>query len=118
MSQGIATALLVALGASTGTALAADPTPGRLLASQCSQCHGTDGNAISGIPALAGKSANSILKQLRRDMRSTATPKSIMDLQARGYSDEQLRLIAERFAAQPRSPTRPVHRHQRTRSVP
>lgn len=102
MSQGIAAALLVALGASTGTALAADPTPGRLLASQCSQCHGTDGNAISGIPALAGKSANSILKQLQ-NMHSTATPRSIMDLQARGYSDEQLRLIAEYFAAQPRT---------------
>lgn len=101
-SQGIATALLVALGVSSGAVLAADPTPGRLLASQCSQCHGTDGKAISGIPALAGKSANSMLKQLQ-NMRSTATPKSIMDLQARGYSDEQLRLIAEYFAAQPRS---------------
>lgn len=101
-SQGIATALLVVLGASTGTALAADPTPGRLLASQCSQCHGTDGNAISGIPALAGKSANSIIKQLA-NMRSTRTPNSIMDLQARGYSDEQIRLIAEYFASQPRS---------------
>lgn len=100
-SYGIATTLLVVLGASTGTTLAADPTPGRLLASQCSQCHGTDGKALSGIPALAGKSANSILKQLQ-NMRSTATPKSIMDLQARGYSEEQLRLIAEYFAAQPR----------------
>ena len=57
---------------------------------------------ISGIPALAGKSANSIVKQLN-NMRTTKNPTSIMDFQARGYSEEQLRLIAEYFAAQPRT---------------
>lgn len=101
MSQGIATALLVALGASTGTALAADPTPGRLLASQCAQCHGTDGYAVSGFESLAGESVEEIINEFR-EMRARTTP-DIMDLQARGYTDEQVRLIAEFFAAQPRT---------------
>ena len=100
-SQGIAAALLVALGATSGAALAADPGAGRLLASQCAQCHGTDGRAISGFPSLAGMSANTIYKKMM-NMRSTANPKGIMDYQARIYTDEQIRLIAEYFAAQPR----------------
>lgn len=100
-SQGIAAALLVALGTSSGAVLAADPAAGRLLASQCAQCHGTDGYAVSGFPSLAGKSANSIYKQMM-NMRSTSNPKGIMDYQARIYTEEQIRLIAEYFAAQKR----------------
>lgn len=100
MSPGTAAALLVALGAASGPALA-DPAAGRLLAAQCAQCHGTDGRAVSGFPSLAGKSANSIYKQMM-NMRSTSNPKSIMDYQARIYTEEQIWLIAEYFAAQKR----------------
>jgi cytochrome subunit of sulfide dehydrogenase len=101
-SQKIATALLAALGAAASTsAPAADPMAGRLLASQCAQCHGTDGHAVSGFESLAGESVEEIIKEFR-EMRADTTP-DIMDLQARGYTDEQVRLIAEFFAAQPRS---------------
>lgn len=98
-SRRIATVLLVTLGVSTSAAVA-DPTAGRLLASQCAQCHGTDGYAVSGFESLAGESVREIVEEFK-EMHADKTP-DIMDLQARGYTDEQVRLIAEFFAAQPR----------------
>lgn len=100
VSHRVATALLIALGVSV-PASAADPAAGRLLASQCAQCHGTDGHAVSGFESLAGESADEIFKELK-EMQADTTP-DIMDLQARGYTDAQIRLIGEFFAAQPRS---------------
>ncbi|MDY0071017.1 MAG: hypothetical protein RBR77_00025 [Thauera sp.] len=50
---------------------------------------------------LAGRQADQLLRQLiafRRGERSA----TIMDQISRGYDEEQLRLIAEWFAAQPR----------------
>ncbi len=66
--------------------------PGRLLASQCAQCHGTDGNAVSGFESIAGE--DDIYGELL-EMKRKRVPESIMDRQARGYTDEQLRLIAD-----------------------
>ena len=99
VSHRVATALLIALGVSV-PASAADPAAGRLLASQCAQCHGTDGYAVSGFESLAGESVSEIISEFR-EMHRDLTP-DIMDLQARGYTDEEVRLIAEFFAAQPR----------------
>lgn len=93
--------LLGALALGTGPALA-DPPPGRLLASQCSQCHGTNGNAVSGFESLAGESASELYNDLI-EMKYRSVPEGIMDLQARGYTDEQLRLISNYFATQPRT---------------
>ena len=51
--------VLLAAAAISGTAIAsssvaqADPTLDRLLASQCAQCHGTDGRAVGDIDSLA-----------------------------------------------------------------
>jgi cytochrome subunit of sulfide dehydrogenase len=93
--------LLGALALGTSPALA-DPPPGRLLASQCSQCHGTNGIAVSGFESLAGESASEMYNELI-EMKYRSVPEGIMDLQARGYTDEQLRLISNYFAAQPRT---------------
>ena len=72
--------------------------PGRLLASQCAQCHGTDG-AGPGFDELAGKSASELFDELV-EMKHRRI-EGIMDRQARGYTDEQLRLIADSLSAQP-----------------
>jgi sulfide dehydrogenase cytochrome subunit len=80
-----------------GAVQAQDPAalvspPGRLLASQCAQCHGTDGNAVSGFESIAGE--DDIYGELM-EMKRKSVPESIMDRQARGYTDEQIRLIAD-----------------------
>lgn len=77
-------------------ALYASPPPGRLLASQCAQCHGTDGYG-PGFDELAGK--NDLYGDLI-DMKYRPV-ETIMDRQARGYTDDQLSLIADYFASLP-----------------
>ena len=80
-----------------GTALA--QPAGKQLAAQCAQCHGTNGSG--GFLQLAGRNAGSLYKQLLR-MKARTTPQSIMDLQARGYTDAQLWAISEYFSLQPK----------------
>lgn len=83
----------LAIGAVLGSTPAfAQRPPGRLLAAQCAQCHGTDGQG-PGFDELAGKSANELYNDLR-EMKLRPV-EGIMDRQARGYTDQQLRLIAD-----------------------
>jgi sulfide dehydrogenase cytochrome subunit len=79
-------------------AFADPPPPGRLLAAQCAQCHGTSG--VGGFEELAGRDARSLYNDLI-EMKYRRETESIMDLAARGYTDAQLRLIADWLAAQP-----------------
>jgi cytochrome c553 len=51
--------------------------PGRLLASNCFQCHGTNGNAVGDMEELAGEDADDILEELR-EMRARAANTNIM----------------------------------------
>lgn len=71
--------------------------PGRLLASNCFQCHGTDGKG--GFERLAGMSSREIYNEMR-EMKAENKPGDIMNRHAAGYTDAQLKLIADYFAAQ------------------
>ncbi|MCC6706964.1 MAG: c-type cytochrome [Gammaproteobacteria bacterium] len=93
----IAAAIALACLAS-GNAAAAPPA-GRLLAAQCAQCHGTGGSG-RGFDELAGESAQELYSELR-EMKFHTRIESIMDRQARGYTDQQLRAIADYFASLP-----------------
>ena len=94
---------LAAIGllAFAGASHAADPNLGRNLAATCANCHGTNGNAVkgSGIDALAGMPKDKTLQKLA-DFKSGDKPASIMHQIAKGYTEEQLDLIATYFAAQ------------------
>ncbi len=79
--------------------LNATTPPGRLLAAQCAQCHGTNGQAVSGFESISGKNANEMYKELLE--MSRRRPETIMDLQARAYTPLQLRLIAHYLASLP-----------------
>lgn len=70
------------------------PPTGRLLASNCFQCHGTNGSG--GIEKIAGKSASEIVKELK-EMQQKSPPK-MMDMHARGYTDAEINLIANYLA--------------------
>lgn len=82
-------------------ALAADPFIARSLAATCANCHGTNGKSVpgSGIEALDGVPKDKILQKLA-DFRSGDKPATIMHQIAKGYTDEQLDLIAAYFAKQ------------------
>ncbi|MBK8899446.1 MAG: cytochrome C [Candidatus Competibacteraceae bacterium] len=73
------------------------PPAGRLLASQCAQCHGTNGQAVGDIDSLRGESAQEIYEEVLEMKYSTKT-NDIMHRQAKGYTDAQIRLIADYYA--------------------
>ncbi len=60
---------------------------GRLLASNCFQCHGTEGT--SGFEQIRGKSANELIEYQRKP-----AAQNIMAAHAQGYTTDQLRKIA------------------------
>ena len=76
------------------------------MAASCNTCHGTGGNSVGGIPpSLAGR--NSVeLFQTMKDFQSGKRPATIMHQQAKGYTDQQLQLIAAYFAALKPAPAR------------
>lgn len=78
---------------------AADPKYARSLAATCFTCHGTDGRSVGGVPpSLAGQNKDYLLKQMQ-EFRDGKRPATIMHQHAKGYTDEQLNLIAAYFAA-------------------
>lgn len=86
------TAALLALRA---TAQTTNPPEGRLLASNCFQCHGTDGR--SGFEEINGKSSTEIyskLKEMQRKQPGTGDW-DIMVPHAKGYTDAQLLKISQ-----------------------
>jgi cytochrome c553 len=90
--------VLLALLPGIGLAqVAGTPPTGRLLASNCFQCHGTDGQAVSGFEKLAGMSARE-LKEEMAEMR-LENEGDIMGAHAAAYSDEQIAAIAAYFAS-------------------
>ncbi len=72
---------------------------GRNLAATCANCHGTNGQARGDSKPLAGVSAEKIVAAIA-DFKSGAQPATIMHQIAKGYTDDQIQLIAAYFAAQ------------------
>ncbi len=93
-------AALTVLTALTSTwAQAQDANLARNLAATCANCHGTNGNARGDMKPLAGVSADKTIAMLA-DYKSGNQPATIMHQISKGYTDEQIKLIAAFFAAQ------------------
>jgi sulfide dehydrogenase cytochrome subunit len=71
------------------------------LAATCANCHGTAGKGIpnGSIPNLAGLKNDYFVEQMLAFKSGTRTA-TIMHQLAKGYSDEQIRLLASYFASQ------------------
>lgn len=76
----------------------ASDTRAFMLAASCFGCHGTDGKSTGSIPALHGKSRNFIVTALQ-EYKTDASQGTVMNRLAKGYSDEEIELIGEWFAA-------------------
>jgi cytochrome c553 len=79
-------------------AAADDPTVNRMLAAQCAQCHGTEGQAVGDMDGLADEGFKDLYEDMM-DMRSEDRPGDIMDHQALGYTEDQIRRIATYYAS-------------------
>ena len=82
-------------------ALAQDDTQGRYLAANCANCHGTDGRSAGGggMPGLAGLSRTYMIEQMKA-FRDGGRKATIMHQLAKGYTDEQIALMADFFSKQ------------------
>lgn len=71
------------------------------LAATCSNCHGTAGKGIpnGSIPKLAGLKNDYFVEQMQA-FKSGTRSATIMHQLAKGYSDEQIRVLANYFANQ------------------
>ena len=87
---------IIALGAS---ALAGAQESGqiRLLASNCANCHGTDGRSQGGMPALAGLPKPYIVEQMA-EFKSGKRAATIMHQLAKGYTDAEINALATYFS--------------------
>jgi sulfide dehydrogenase cytochrome subunit len=71
--------------------------PGRVLASNCFQCHGTNGYA--GELKIGEQSASSIISDIN-EMKTKDPRANIMNVHARAYTAEEIKLIANYISQQ------------------
>jgi sulfide dehydrogenase cytochrome subunit len=78
---------------------AQDSMLGRNLAATCANCHGTNGVSKGEVASLAGLPAERIVASMAA-FKSGALPATVMHQIAKGYTDDQIKLMAAYFAAQ------------------
>jgi cytochrome c553 len=97
ISLGLAAALTAC--AVLAFAQSGNPNLARDLAATCANCHGTNGQSVGEVEPLAGKSKEELVRKLQA-FKTGATPATIMQQLAKGFTDEQIDLVAGWFAAQ------------------
>jgi sulfide dehydrogenase cytochrome subunit len=97
MMLGLALALINNVSADTGP----QTLYTRSLAATCANCHGTVGKSIKdpAVPGLAGRPSAYIVEQMNAFKTGTREA-TIMHQIAKGYSDEQIKQMADYFASQ------------------
>ncbi|RZI97959.1 MAG: cytochrome C [Rubrivivax sp.] len=98
------TALLLAMAAAAQPP-DAQMQQARSLAATCANCHGTQGRAKGDMKPLAGMRADTMLAMLA-DFKNGNQPATVMHQITKGYTEKQLRLIAQYLAAQAPAPAR------------
>jgi sulfide dehydrogenase cytochrome subunit len=81
-----------------GLPAAAEDPRADMLAGSCAACHGTDGQSPGSIPAIAGISAEDMVRLLQAYRSGEATG-TVMNRIARGFTDEEIIALAAHFAA-------------------
>jgi sulfide dehydrogenase cytochrome subunit len=71
------------------------------LAATCANCHGTQGKSVKdpSVPGLAGRPSAYIIEQMQAFKTGTREA-TIMPQIAKGYTDEQVKQMADYFASQ------------------
>jgi cytochrome c553 len=97
----LVTSALIGLSHWSGLSIAqktADQLYERGLAATCANCHGTDGKGLpsAGMPLINTLTSEQMLTQLKA-YKSGAREGTILPQLAKGYSDEQLEIIANQL---------------------
>lgn len=89
--------LLGALLASSG-AQAESPSRVQMIANACAVCHGTDGRGSKKIPKLRGELEIKDFVLTMKGFKTGEEKSTLMDRIAKGFTDEDIELLAEYFA--------------------
>jgi len=96
---------MVVLAASSATYASGDSKEApeahaaRVTAASCAACHSTNGNSVSKMPSLAGRSKDILIKSMQ-DFKQGWTDSTVMHQLMQGYTDEQIESVAEYFSKQ------------------
>lgn len=80
------------------TAAVAQTPTAAVLAAPCASCHGTGGASAGAIPSIDRLDAAAIVARMRA-FRSAGTEVTIMNRIAKGYTDLEIELLSQYFAA-------------------
>ncbi len=80
----------------SGVSLAADYRPA-MLANPCAGCHGTDGASPGSIPSIKGLPSSYLISAMKA-FKSEKRKATVMNRIAKGYTDEEIELMAKHFA--------------------
>jgi cytochrome c553 len=94
-----ASIVLLAIAAMSAHAQSPDASIARSLAATCANCHGTAGHAQGAVPPLAGQPKADIIQKMN-DFRDGKRQATIMHQLAKGYTPQQIELMAGWFAEQ------------------
>lgn len=73
----------------------------RAWAATCSSCHGPGGRSVGAIPPIAGRDAAETLRILLEFKNDQLPAATLMPQHAKGYTDEELRRIAQYLSTLP-----------------
>ena len=92
---------LALLASSAGLAQASGlpQTPPPYFAANCANCHGTDGKSAAAMPGIAGKD-KAWLEEVLKAYKQGTRPATIMHQLAKGYTDEEIAILADYFSRQ------------------
>ncbi|HUQ74018.1 MAG TPA: c-type cytochrome [Burkholderiales bacterium] len=81
---------------------AQDSPAARTLAATCASCHGSEGRSVTKeVASLAGLPREHITSSMKA-FRDGSRPATVMHQIAKGYSDQQIDLMADYFSRRPR----------------
>ncbi len=76
--------------------VAANDLKSSLLASSCAACHGTNGHSVGGLPSLSGLAPEYFIEQMQQ-FSSGQRMSTVMSHHARGYTKQEVKLMAKYF---------------------
>lgn len=80
---------------------AAQDQGARSLAANCTGCHGPSGNSSEAIPTIAGLERAYIVTAMQ-EFKAGTRQATVMHQHAKGYTDEEIEILAEYFSQQKR----------------
>lgn len=93
---------IVAAGLALAPLCVSAQEPARSLAATCAACHGTNGRSVSTEVSSLAQLPRNLIVQRMQEFKQGKRPATVMHQLAKGYTDEQIELIAGYLAGQPK----------------